>query len=90
MPLWAGLVIGWIVVCAQADPPNARWGLPPVTLFPTQAACVEANRATMALLAELWPKSSRKDPFDMTCWCEHVTPARGWTAPVPGPITVGP
>ena len=79
MPLWTGLVIGWIAICTNATPPNARWGLPPLTLFPTQAACVANDRAAQAWLAKVWKVTGRKDPLRMTCWCEHVTPARGWS-----------
>jgi hypothetical protein len=76
MPMWTGLVIGWIVICTNATPPDARWGMPPLTLYPTQTACVAADRAVNVLLEQIWRSSGRKDPLEKTCWCEHVTPAR--------------
>jgi hypothetical protein len=104
MPMWTGLVIGWIIICTTAEVPNARWGNPPLTMFPTQAACIAAERATEATLAQLWKTVGRTDALELTCWCQQVTPARGltlgdfarvWTAPTgptgpTGPIKVGP
>jgi hypothetical protein len=77
MPMWTGLVIGWIIICTTAEVPNARWGNPPLTMFPTQAACIAADRATNALLVQIWRETGRKDPLEQTCWCQQVTPARG-------------
>jgi hypothetical protein len=76
MPTWTGLVIGWIVICTNATVPSGRWGNPPLTLFPTQAACIEADRVTNAWLAQLWREARRTDPLEQTCWCQHVTPAK--------------
>ena len=75
MPLWTGLVIGWIVICTNATPPNARWGMPPLTMYKTQAACVEADRAVNALLVKMW--RGREDSLKQTGWCGHVTAAPG-------------
>jgi hypothetical protein len=77
MPTWTGVVIGWIVICTNATPPNARWGNPPLTMFATQAACIEADRVTQAWLARIWREARSTEPLEMTCWCQHVTPAKG-------------
>jgi hypothetical protein len=76
MPLWTGLVIGWIVICTDATPPNGRWGNPPLTLYATQAACIEADRAMNVSMEKLWRAAGRTDPLGLTCWCQHVTPAK--------------
>lgn len=75
MPTWTGLVIGWIVLCAGATPPNGRWGNPPVTMHKTQAACIEADRAMNVTLATLYRAAGK--PLDLQCWCQHVTLPRG-------------
>jgi hypothetical protein len=78
MATWTGVVIGWIVVCSTAVFPDPRWGNPPITLFPTQAACIAANQWATAWIADL----ARRDPRPqdknehLTCWCDHVTPAK--------------
>lgn len=77
MPTWTGLVIGWIVICAGATPPDGKWGNPPLTLYPTQAACIEGNRAMNETMAKLYRAVGK--PLELNCGCQHVTPQRGTT-----------
>jgi len=73
-------VLGWITICAGlVTVPVAGVPRAPYMAFPTESACLEANKQAQAVVLMVLAKVGRtKEAREgLTCWCEPVVPAGG-------------